>query len=109
MIEGPWKTVVTRSVEQELGADGKPLVGADGKPLPPKLKVDLEIYDLLADMKDAHSLIEAERPRAEAAAKRLETWLREMKKLNERYATEDTTNEDASAAPTRSPRRVDLD
>jgi hypothetical protein len=98
VIEGHWKTVVTRSTEQELGPDGKPLLGADQKPVPRKLRVDLDIFDLTTDMTDSHSLIASERPRAEAAAKRLENWLREMKKLNERYSNENTTNDDAQAA-----------
>jgi arylsulfatase A-like enzyme len=98
VIEGSWKTVVTRSIEPNVGPDGKPLLGPDGNALPPRLKVDLGIFDLLTDMKDAHSLLETERPRAEAAAKRLETWLREMKKLNGRYASEDTTSDNAAAA-----------
>jgi arylsulfatase A-like enzyme len=99
VIEGRWKTVVTREAEPPRGPDGNPLLGPDGKPLPTRLKVVLEIYDLLADMKDSRSLIETERPRAEAAAKRLEVWLREMKKLNEqRFAGEDTTSENAAAA-----------
>jgi len=98
VIEGTWKTVVTRTFDQERGPDGNPRIGPDDKPVPPTLKIDLEIYDLLTDMKDSRSLIETERPRAEAAAKRLETWLREMKKLNARYSAEATTSENAAAA-----------
>jgi len=77
VIEGRWKTIVRRS-----------------KPAG-EIKLDLEIYDLDADMDDVTSLIEAERPRAEAAAKRLETWLGEMKQVATRYAGEDTVSDDA--------------
>jgi len=87
VIEGRWKTIVRRSLEAKPGADGKP--GA------PELKLDLEIYDLHADMTDAKSLIESERPRAEAAAKRLEIWLGEMRKLAARYAGDDTSSDGA--------------
>ncbi len=87
VIEGRWKTVVHRTME--------PSIGADGKPGPLQLKIELEIFDLLADMTDSNSLIATERERAEAANKRLETWVGEMKKLHARYAGEDTQSDNA--------------
>lgn len=87
VIEGRWKTIVRRTLEMPPGADGKP--GA------PQLKIELEIYDLDADLSDKTSLIATERPRAEAASKRLELWLGEMKKVAARYAGEDTSSDNA--------------
>jgi arylsulfatase A-like enzyme len=97
VIEGPWKTVVTREMRPQLDDAGKPKKAADGKELPPAMHVELAIFDLRKDMRDEHSLLEQERPRAEAAAQRLLVWLREMKKLNARYSNENTTNDDAAA------------
>ncbi|MSR46204.1 MAG: hypothetical protein EXS13_03920 [Planctomycetes bacterium] len=87
VIEGRWKTIVRRSMA--------PAVGIDGKPGAPELTVELEIYDLLADMTDSKSLIETERPRAEESSKRLAIWLGEMRKLNARYAGENTASDGA--------------
>jgi arylsulfatase A-like enzyme len=77
VIEGRWKTIARRS---------KPAA---------EIKLDLEIYDLDSDMDDVTSMIEAERPRAEASAKRLEHWLGEMKQIATRYAGEDTVSDNA--------------
>ncbi len=95
VIEGRWKTIVHRTMEEPRGPDGKPLLGADGKAMPAQLKIDYEVYDLLADMADAHSLLATERERAESANRHLETWVAEMHKLNARYQGEDTSSDNA--------------
>jgi arylsulfatase A-like enzyme len=114
VIEGRWKTIIRRfrkAAPQPAGngprlrAAPVAIVGAappDGKPAakpdPAEIVTEFEVFDLDADLKDAHPVTEERKAESEQTLKRFLAWVEQMREVRKRYANEKSTSDSAQEA-----------
>ncbi len=113
VIEGRWKTIIRRfrKVATPPGGNGPRFragpvaIGAvppDGKPAakpdPSEVVTEFEVFDLDADLKDAHPVTEQRKAETEQTLKRFLAWVEQMREVRKRYANEKSTSDSAQEA-----------
>jgi arylsulfatase A-like enzyme len=110
VIEGRWKTIIRRYRKVTPPTGGMVIGGgisnipglaapkSQVKPPPGEIVTEFEVYDLDADLADAHQVTEQRKEEAQQTLKRFLAWVAQMKEIRKRYADEKSTSDSAQDA-----------
>jgi arylsulfatase A-like enzyme len=112
VIEGRWKTIIRRYRKVTPPPPGAVVIGggivanipglaapkSETKPPPGEIVTEMEVYDLDADLADAHPVTEQRKEESQQTLKRFLAWVAQMKELRKRYADEKSTSDSAQDA-----------